>query len=162
MLRVGGAMGRGGIQSMSILPNFQSLFWARKTLWRAFSSHMVCYIVINNFFVSFEISGGSYNPSQGALGCFGSNTRIRGCIPSFMESLIANFITKIFSFSNLFGNSWGNSYIQFVVIVDLVLIHLWWKETRQTDKKVLKYFMRGCSFLKVGSVKAYVKKVTMS
>ena len=85
-----------------------------------------------------------------------------GCIPSFMESLIANFITKIFSFSNLFGNSWGNSYIQFVVIMDLVLIHLWWKETRQTDKKALKYFMRGCSFLTVGSVKAYVKKVTMS
>ena len=34
---------------------------------KAFNSHTICYIVINNFFVSFEISGGSYNSSQNTL-----------------------------------------------------------------------------------------------
>ena len=44
--------------------NFQNLFSRRKILSKAFNSHMVGYIVINNFFASFEVSGGSYNPSQ--------------------------------------------------------------------------------------------------
>ena len=97
MLRVGGAMGRGGIQSMGILPNFQSLFWARKTLWRAFSSHMVCYIVINNFFVSFEISVEPYNSSQNTLSL---TNEFNKCIPSFMESIIANFIQFLSAIAN--------------------------------------------------------------
>ena len=50
---------------------------------------MVYYIVINNFFVSFETSGGSYNPSQNTLKLI---NEFEKCIPSFMESLTANFI----------------------------------------------------------------------
>ena len=50
---------------------------------------MVCYIVINNFFVSFEISGGSFNPSQNILRL---TNEFEKYIPSFMESLTANFI----------------------------------------------------------------------
>ena len=46
-----------------------------------FNSHTV----INNFFVSFEISGGSYNPSQNTLRLI---NKFEKCIPSFMESLI--------------------------------------------------------------------------
>ena len=69
--------------------NFQNLFSRRKILSRAFNSHMVCYIVINNFFLSFEISGGSYNPSQNTLRLI---NEFEKCIPSFMESLIAKFI----------------------------------------------------------------------
>ena len=34
------------------------------SLSKAFNSHMVCYIVINNFFMSFVASGRSYNLSQ--------------------------------------------------------------------------------------------------
>ena len=50
---------------------------------------MVCYIVMNNFFVSFEISGGSYNSSQNTLRLI---NEFEKCIPSFIESLTANFI----------------------------------------------------------------------
>ena len=50
---------------------------------------IVCYIARNNFFVSFEISGGSYNPSQNTLRLI---NKFEKCIPSFMESLIADFI----------------------------------------------------------------------
>ena len=50
---------------------------------------IVCYIGRNNFFVSFEISGGSYNPSQNTLRLI---NKFEKCIPSFMESLIADFI----------------------------------------------------------------------
>ena len=69
--------------------NFQNLFSKRKILSKTFSSHMVCYIVINNFFVSFEISGGSYNPSQNTLRLL---NEFEKCILSFMESLIPDFI----------------------------------------------------------------------
>ena len=69
--------------------NFQNLFSRRKILSRAFNSHMVCYYVINNFFLSFEISGGSYNPSQNTLRLI---NEFEKCIPSFMESLIAKVI----------------------------------------------------------------------
>ena len=62
---------------------------------------MFCYIVINNFFVSFEISSGSYNPSQNALKLI---NKFEKHIPSFMESLITDFsqfssvIGKLFFF----------------------------------------------------------------
>ena len=70
--------------------DFQNLFLRKKILSKAFNSHMVCYIVKNNFFASFEISGGSHNPSQ-------KNTlrlinKFEKCNPSFMESLMTDFI----------------------------------------------------------------------
>ena len=68
---------------------FQNLFLRRKILSEAFNSHIVCYIIINNFFASFAISGGSYNPSQNTLRLI---NKFEKCIPSFMESLIADFI----------------------------------------------------------------------
>ena len=46
---------------------------------------MVYYIVINNFFVSFEIIGGSQNTLS-------LINEFEKCILSFMESLIADFI----------------------------------------------------------------------
>ena len=127
--------------------NSQNLILRRKILSKAFNSHMVCYIVINTFFVSFEISGTFFNPSLNTLKLI---NEFEKCIPFFMEGLIANFIqfssaiakflflkgrldtrlfvlhyvcpqfcdfTKLFSYSKSFGNSWGNSYIQFVVII---------------------------------------------
>ena len=48
----------------------------------------VFYIVINNFFVSFEIIGGSYNLPQNA---FRSIKEFEKC-STFMESLNAGFI----------------------------------------------------------------------
>ena len=69
--------------------NFKNLFLRRKILSKAFNSHIVCYIAINNSFVSFEISGGSNNPSQNTLRLI---NKFEKCIPSFMESLIADFI----------------------------------------------------------------------
>ena len=45
---------------------------------------------------------------------------------------------------------------------DLVLFRLRWKETRLTDKKVSKSFVRGYSSSEVGSVKTCVEKVTTS
>ena len=121
--------------------NFQNLFSKRKILLKAFSNHMVCYIVTNNFFVSFEISGGSYNPSQNTLRLI---NEFEKCTLPFMESLVTDFIkfssiivkflfpwdyaldnvctlfrdfTKISSCFKSFDNSRGNSYIQFVVIM---------------------------------------------
>ena len=49
----------------------------------------VIWFVINNFFVSFKISGGSYNLSQNTLRLI---NEFEKCILSFMESLIADFI----------------------------------------------------------------------
>ena len=69
--------------------NFQNLFLRKKILSKAFNSHIVCYIVINNFFVNFEVSGGSYNPSQNTLRLMDKFVK---SIPSFMESLITDFI----------------------------------------------------------------------
>ena len=127
--------------------NFQNLLSRKKIFSKAFNSHMVCYIAINTFFVSFEISGAFFNPSLNTLKLI---NEFEKCIPFFMEGLIANFIqlssaiakflflkgrwdtrlcvldyvctqfrdlTKLFSYSKSFGNSWGNSYIQFVVII---------------------------------------------
>ena len=48
----------------------------------------VCCIVINKFFVSFEVIGGSYNPPQNA---FRSTKEFEKC-SIFMESLNAGFI----------------------------------------------------------------------
>ena len=69
--------------------NFQNLFLRRKILSKDFNSHIVCYIAVNNFFVSFKIRGGSYNPSQNTLRLI---NKFEKCIPSFMESLIADFV----------------------------------------------------------------------
>ena len=76
---------------MSSLPNnkFSESIFEKEDLIEGFDSHMVCYIVINNPFVSFEISGGSYKPSQNILRL---TNEFEKRIPSFMESLIANFI----------------------------------------------------------------------
>ena len=49
---------------------------------------VICF-VINNFFVSFEISGVSYNLSQNTLRLI---SEFRKCILLFMESVIAGFI----------------------------------------------------------------------
>ena len=72
-----------------LIMNFQNPFLRRKIPSKAFNSYMVCYIVINNFFVSFETSGGSYNLSQNTLRLI---SEFEKCIPSFMESLIASFV----------------------------------------------------------------------
>ena len=56
---------------------------------KALNSHMVCYIDINNFCVSFEISGGSYNPSENTLRLI---NEFEKCIPSFIKSLTANLL----------------------------------------------------------------------
>ena len=116
--------------------NFQNLFPRRKTISKAFNSHIVCYIVINNFYVNFEIIGGSCNPSQNTLRLI---YKFEKCIPSFMGSLIADFIEfsdiiskfvflqgrlgtrvcvhSISWFFKFFDNYWGNWYNQFVVII---------------------------------------------
>ena len=49
---------------------------------------VICF-VINNFFVSFEISGVSYNLSQNTLRLISECGK---CILLFMESVIADFI----------------------------------------------------------------------
>ena len=49
---------------------------------------VICF-VINNFFVSFEISGVSYNLSQNTLRLI---SEFGKCILLFMESVIAGFI----------------------------------------------------------------------
>ena len=49
---------------------------------------VICF-VINNFFVSFEISGVSYNLSQNTLRLI---SEFGKCILLFMESVIADFI----------------------------------------------------------------------
>ena len=69
--------------------NFQNLFSRRMILSKARNSHIVCYIVMNSFFASFKISGGSHNPSQNTLRLI---NKFEKCKPSFMESLIADFI----------------------------------------------------------------------
>ena len=69
--------------------NFKNLFLRRKILSKAFNSHMICYIVINNFFMSFEASGRSYNPSQKYLKLI---NEFEKCIPSLTESLTINCI----------------------------------------------------------------------
>ena len=69
--------------------DFQHLFSRRKALPKAFNSHIVCCIVIDNFFVSVEISGESINPSQNTLRLI---NKFEKCISSFMESLIVDFI----------------------------------------------------------------------
>ena len=68
--------------------NFQNLFLRRKILSKVFNSHIVCYIAINNFFLSFEISDGSCNPSQNTSRLI---NKFEKCIPSFMGNLIADF-----------------------------------------------------------------------
>ena len=78
---------------MSSLPNndfSESIFEKRKNiLLKDFNSHMICYNVVKNFFVSFEISGGSYNPSQNTLRLI---NKLEKCVLSLLESLIADFI----------------------------------------------------------------------
>ena len=75
---------------MTSLPNseFSESIYENEDFTEGFNSHIVCYIVMNNFFVSFEIRGGSYNPSQNTLRLI---NKFEKCIPSFMESLIADF-----------------------------------------------------------------------
>ena len=68
--------------------NFQNLS-SRKILSDAFNSHMLCYIVISNCFVSFEIIAVSWNILQNTLRLI---NKFENFIQSFMESLIADFI----------------------------------------------------------------------
>ena len=69
--------------------NFQNLLSRQKVLSMAFNSHMSCYIVINNFFRRFEVSGWSQKSSQNILRLI---NKFQKCIPSFVESLIDDFI----------------------------------------------------------------------
>ena len=55
VLGVKGAMKRVNPWVASLTMNFKNLFLRRKILSKAFNSHMVCYIVINNFFMSFVV-----------------------------------------------------------------------------------------------------------
>ena len=55
----------------------------------------VIWFVINNLFVSFEISGGSYNLSQNTLRLVNGFEKY---ILSLMESLIANFLALLPNF----------------------------------------------------------------
>ena len=50
---------------------------------------MVSYIVKNKYFASFQISGGSYNPSKITLRLI---NKFEKCNTSFTESLVADFI----------------------------------------------------------------------
>ena len=93
MLEMKGEWKRYNPQVAYLTMNFQNLFLRRKILSKTFNSQMVCYIVINNFFVNFEIRGGSYNTLENTLGL---TNEFEKCIPFFMESLIANFI-QLFS-----------------------------------------------------------------
>ena len=68
---------------------FQNLFLRSKILSKTLNSHIVCYVVINNISVSFEIRGGSYNPSQNTLRQI---NKFEKCIASFMKILIDGFI----------------------------------------------------------------------
>ena len=81
-----------------------------KILLKAFNSHMVCYIVINNFFVNFEISGESYNPSQNNLRLI---NKFEKCIPSFLEVLIGNFIhfSSAIAKFYFFHEDWALDYV---------------------------------------------------
>ena len=67
---------------------------------KAFNSHMLCYILINNIFDSFEISGCFYNPPQNTLRLI---HKFEECNPSFMESLITDFIQFPGAISNFFS-----------------------------------------------------------
>ena len=73
---------------MSSLPSSEFLdpIFEKEDLVEGFK---VIWFVINNFFVSFKISGGSYNLSQNTLRLINEFDK---CILSFMESLIADFI----------------------------------------------------------------------
>ena len=59
---------------------FPESIFEKKDLIEEFSSHMVCYIVINNFFVSLQISDGSYSLSQNTLRL---NKRVQEMNPIF-------------------------------------------------------------------------------
>ena len=59
---------------------------------------MVCYNVIKNFFVSLEISDGSYNPSQNNLSLINEFEKFR----TFMKSLIAECIQFSCAIANFF------------------------------------------------------------
>ena len=136
---------------------------------KAFNSHIVCYIVTNNFFVSFEINGGSGNPLQNTLRL---TNKFEKWIPSFMESLIVDFIqfcsttAKFFFLQGRLGarlcvHSMSRFCYNFLIffirlrtleVTRTFLFHLRWKKTRITDKKVPKYFVRVCVSSEVGSV----------
>ena len=148
--------------------NFQNLLSKRKILSKAFNSHMVHYTVINNFFVSFEISGGLYNLSRNTLE---SINEIEKCIVSFMENVVTDFFNLLVLLPNFcFGKGdWTIDYVCtqfrdfaknfpiFYVVWQLVrylvhsvcsdnslvLFHLRWKETTLTYSKSLKVFFEG-------------------
>ena len=133
---------------MSSLPS-KILFSRRKIISKGFK---VIWFVINNFFVSFEISCGSYNLSQNTLRLI---NEFEKCTLPFMESLIADFIQFFSTIAKfLLLSSYSDN--------DIVLFHLQLKETRLTNKKVSKNFVRDGSSSKVGSVQTYVEKVTTS
>ena len=73
---------------MSSLPSneFLDTIFEKEDLIEGFK---VIWIVINNFFVSFEISGGFYNLLPNILRLI---NKFENYILSFMESLISNFI----------------------------------------------------------------------
>ena len=81
--------------------NFKNPFSGRRILSKAFNSHIVCYIVINNFmslwlykFLSFVISGGFYHLSQNTLRLI---NKFQKCW-TFKECLIADFLALLPNF----------------------------------------------------------------
>ena len=69
-------------------------------------------------------------------------------------SVAPNF--EIFlKFPNLFGNSWGNSYVQSLVIIPF---YFWWRETMLTGEKVSKYLVIGFS-ISFAELKAPFRKL---
>lgn len=83
---------------MPSLPSniFQNPRSRMKLLSNVFNSHMVSYIVINNFSVSFGISGRSFYPSHNTLRLIDRFEKYM----FFTERLIADFV----QFSNAIAN----------------------------------------------------------
>ena len=75
---------------------------------KTFNSRVVCYIATNNSFVSSEISGGTYNPSQNTLRQI---NEFEKCILSFMETLIADFILALLPNFYLWKGDWALDYV---------------------------------------------------
>ena len=94
------------VKPMSNLPSNEFLdpIFEKEDLIEGFK---VIWFVINNFFVSFEISGGSYNLSQNTLRLINGFEKY---ILSLMESLIANFLVLLPNFYFSKGD-WGLDYV---------------------------------------------------
>ena len=80
----------GGFACLTM--NFQNLFSRRKILLKAFNSHMVCYIVINNFLWVLRSVVGLTILHKLLLRL---TSKFEKCIQSFIEILIVDFIDSV-------------------------------------------------------------------